>query len=727
MIFKNREILAWAGLAVVPFLVATVISLFQRYRIPHRLPASNRFASIGETAAPREPNQSPRQPRRRSWRRWIFVGSSYEVLLTVIALQYYLNPDVEEWRIRRELVRSGVAQPIDIEWSGRDAVLTGAIATRRLSIKASQAAVAIAGSGHVTNRLRIEVPESVGSNTEELGQIEVSIDTSYDDSDDSLREIDAILSLPQFETIQVSRGLTLPDLIARRYGVVSWRLPRSFSEVAAAVRRLNGLNGTQNIRPGELKLPVLPSRYPVRHPSAVRKARIQEPGFMDLVTSELTGALQGVRVSNSFRRVRSSRVVITVPFTRGTAEQTQRVPEAFLLRSKIRITFGSGGGTNGTGKLHQVLSGDHDTDRDAIVNALKMQKQRSATVFVLDAGWPDWDDYKNSLAELRNLVDRANDHYGLAAVNWERPMEKAEFDKIAPPEHCVEIQRSLQEFNDLDKNHAIKVIYVPLSRMQNDDQILLEILKVSMFRHKAGTRSLITEEDRAAYRKEAEEFAARVLRQLNPTELAMPDAPGLGGSELTYQKTWETDSSIVTAVWYLADLQSLRDSSVYFLNESWTVLKDRVHLEAPTESFGIVVAAVGDDETIEADGDNGGVDFARLARPATNVLAAIEAKAGSDQAECKSSKVVEDYLDKTMAAAFDGIVTDGDRGICGSSFSAPRIAWILALSEEIRTDQSRGDGRVWADSVQQRLVSAREQSPSHQWKKLYLHPLKILR
>jgi hypothetical protein len=748
MIFQNLDNLVLLFLAAAPILLLLGLWLFRRER--ERLLSRLLFALeelAEETHIPKElarllsTDDLNRQllkedskkllsaedlkrllrTRHLKVRRDLIVIVSYEVLLIVGVALFYFSPQAKVWRIRRELIRSGVSQPIGIEWSHGDAFLTGRIETRGLSMEVSRKAMQIVGQGHVTNRLQIETPLILGSDSEELGAAEVSVDTAYDDSPRSLQEVQAILSLPQFETINANGGSTLQSLIEQRYGILRTKLPKSFEALSTAIAKLNSLSNTGKLHPGTLKMPLLPARYATQVSRKGHAAPKNMQGFVNLITSGLNGALQRVDISESLRPIGSSRVVLNIPFTRGVAKQTQEVSKVLpfsILRSRMRVQFESVGSASGT--LHTTLS---DEDRDAIMKGLKLHNSRGATVFILDQGWPDEDDYRNSLAELRRLVDHANQFYKLDAVNWDTPMTHDEFYSTVPPQHSVEIQQSLQEFTGMDREHVVKVVYVPMSRKQNSDQILREMLKLYMIRRDVGTRRDLSQVEKEAYSKKATDFEARVLNQLSPTDPGMPDAPGWGDPKFPYQQTWETDSSIAAAVWYLAELESYQSptSSVYFLNESWTVLPDIVHFEAPDKSFGIVVAAVGNAPGMEVNGKLGEVEFARLATPANNVLAALDANAGDDQPECRSAMIAEADLYRTMAASFDGNVTEG---VCGSSFSAPRIAWILALSEAVRTDSP--DVRHWADSVQQKLIAARESGSWQQWKKVYLHPKRIL-
>jgi hypothetical protein len=82
--------------------------------------------------------------------------------------------------------------------------------------------------------------------------------------------------------------------------------------------------------------------------------------------------------------------------------------------------------------------------------------------------------------------------------------------------------------------------------------------------------------------------------------------------------------------WRLAELAAEQDKQdpVFFLNESWTVIHDKVELGSPGVSSGIVVAAAGNTPGKEVNSDTGKIDFARNATPAKDVLAALDTKPG---------------------------------------------------------------------------------------------------
>ena len=185
-------------------------------------------------------------------------------------------------------------------------------------------------------------------------------------------------------------------------------------------------------------------------------------------------------------------------------------------------------------------------------------------------------------------------------------------------------------------------------------------------------------------KKDAEDFATRTANSIESSDTVDLDRESeFHDVGFEVSPTMEDRiSAIVAAVWRLAELAAKQDkhNPVFFLNESWTVVPDTVELGSPGLSSGIVVAAAGNTPGKEVNSDTGKIDFARNATPANDVLAALDTKPGLNQPFCDSSQLNRDTLSMTMAAAYDGEAVDG--GLCGTSFSAPRIAWLLALGKQ---------------------------------------------
>jgi hypothetical protein len=633
-----------------------------------------------------------------------------EVLLISGIAIFYLSATMIEWRIRRNM-ESGIARSLDVSIIGGDAILKGPVPTDDLYVEASRTAAEIVGSGHVINRLQVEQPEILGEESDEIGEAQIEIDSLYDDSLESIRQITAVVNLPQFETVTVRRGVNLPQLIASRYGINLSKLPKSYGVVANKIKQLNN---PPDPTPGSLRIPILPARFKARANRMTARSRNQGQSIIGFEKNGIPfGSWLHVKVSLRPRLTLSSKVLLQIPFTRGTAVETQKSAGVELLQSSMTVRFASSGTTNSG---YKSLDGD---DSKAVIDALKRQARRQATVFVLDSGWPDESSYRSSIAELRKLVDTAINVYNLGKVQWvDAPYVPLPNDDKS--QHCVYIRNSLSEFTDLDSRHIVKVVYVPLDTKQNAQQILHEMLRLYIIRKSMLGYTQVDEDTKNA----AEKFATRTVDSIESGEPFDLEKSSSTKSDSRYRQRWRTNSAIVAAVWYLAELAAEQDAQnpVFFLNESWTVIPDTVELGAPEGvSSGILVAAAGNTLGKEVNTDTGKIDFAREATPAKNVLAVLDTKPGLNKPFCDSSQLSQDTLSITMAAAYDGEVVDGS--LCGTSFSAPRIAWLLALREATRTEELQQS--AWAGQLQQKLLAIRKQSSS-MFEGLYLHPKDLL-
>jgi hypothetical protein len=639
---------------------------------------------------------------------WLSTALLEVLLISGIAI-FYLSATMIVWRIRRNIVGSGIAHSLDISIIQGDAILKGPVSTEDMYIEASRTAAEIVGSGHVINRLQVEQPEILGAAIDQIGEAQIAVDTLYDDSPESIRQIETVVNLPLFETITLKRGASLRQLIASRYSIDLSKLPNSYEIVRHRIEWLNTFN-LPSPAPGSLRIPILPVQFTARGNRRTAPSRNRGQSIIGFEANGNLGSLLQVKVSLRPRLTLSRTVLLQIPFTRGNAVETQG--SARLLQSSMTIQFASSGATN---SVHKSLNED---DSKAVIDALKRQARRSATVFVLDSGWPDEVSYRSSVAEMRNLVDTAMNFYNLGKVQWV-DNNYVPLPKDDKSQHCVYVMNSLSEFTDLDSRHIVKVVYIPLDTKQNAQQILHEMLRLYRIRTLMQRDTQVGDDAK----KVAEDFATQSLNSIPADKPFDLEKPNSTSTVSQYRQRWGTNSAIVAAVWRLAELAAEQDKQnpVFFLNESWTVIPDTVDLGAPGVSSGIVVAAAGNTLGKEVNTDTGKIDFAREATPAKNVLAALDTKPGLNNPFCDSSQLNKDTLSMTMAAAYDGEVVDG--GLCGTSFSAPRIAWLLALKEATRTEDLQQS--EWAGRLQQKLLAIRKQSSS-MFEGLYLHPKDLL-
>jgi hypothetical protein len=608
------------------------------------------------------------------------------------------------WRIHHSLVRTGLPSDIQLVRVGHNVVLTGQVKTQGDYILASKKTAEIVGVGKVINALTIATGERVFDPNQRVGIIDIAIDTYYDDSSVSLQQIEAVLELPQFEQFSVATASTISDIIFDRYGFGVSDLPLSYALLERSILKRNALRSPQDLRAGSLKLPILPRRTPSFVHNAPATITHPQSGFTLFGLGGMVGF--NAEIGHSLNSIvteqpkSSSMFILQVPVTRATALETKGIANLpFTISSnKMSITFAAG---TQTPHAHTSLE---EADRIAVTNGLKLPMHRKPTVFILDSGWPDAATYSSSLEELHRLVDVAKTFYQLPKQSWADPL-------FVPPalddgsQHCVQIREALKEFTDLDTGHAVNVVYVPLSQAQNSSFLLGEILKLYYIRKLVGDKRQVD----GSILKGADSFATYALNTNTLKQIT-----GI---------TIDTEGAILEAVWSLAELAAQSDPQrpTFLINESWTVdpgMREDAHSGI---SAGIAIASVGNTPGQVVNADVGRVDFAGQCATTKSVIAVLDVKPNTGL-YCGSSRLDENLLDDSLAVGFDGEVLDG--GLCGSSFSAPRVAWILALEEATRSETLQRS--EWVVFIQHKLAGTRRQS-SDVWQHLYLHPADLLK
>ncbi len=315
---------------------------------------------------------------------------------------------------------------------------------------------------------------------------------------------------------------------------------------------------------------------------------------------------------------------------------------------------------------------------------------RKVRLFILDSGWPNPSAYKNSqndLFELLNsirakwLLPRSNRHAG---VSFKEPVN----------DHCKKVESSLEGMYELDPLRQIKVIYVPMTREQNADSILSEILFLHFiyqnrylfdFRLAAPSLEIIAE---------AEKDAKAVLDRL----------PGDAKGEEV-----KTDAALLSGLYEIANEGAGGESpaGIFFVNESWTVYTDTLDFNFAPEGYprGIAVAAAGNVPGLVVKIEKSALDFAQRCLPPQQVVTVVNMDSSGTQ-QCETSIVRDDKLTDTLAIGYDGHISNGE---CATSFASPRAAFFLSFLEATRTCSS--DRTTWLLGLQKRLLRSRSSKP----------------
>jgi hypothetical protein len=606
-----------------------------------------------------------------------------------------------------------------LRWKGDILVVSGTVPDYRTYELVSHRVSKIVGANYLVNEVIVPTHDEVEQQNKPMGTITIAVDTAYDDSDRSVKQVKAIVDLPQFEVYAATADQTLSSIILDRYRLGMSDLPRTFTILEQRIQELNGLSNPDTIKNGLLRIPVLPPRVQTLPVSgALPHGGFGSYGVVGSVAGYLGpciinvgGACAGsVAPSSAIRAVEDPTYVLSLPVTAGNVSDVQSSLAAFpSVVKSAKMTIDLAASSSTATELHKTLKTQEST---LLISTLQAQPRRKATVFILDDGWPDKDVYSKSIVELQSISDAIRDQFGMPHINL-KALDFVEPNGSTP--HSSHIRDSLQEFTERDKTNVVKVVYIPLSKAQNSTSILSELLRL-YFIVKMETLPTATPTATSDLMKEAaDKWTAEVLASIQ---------------DKYSDQHISTDWAIIEAVWTLADVVAFRSPGrdVFFINESWTVLPNTVSETHAGVSAGVVVAAVGNTPGKVVNSDTGGLDFARQCTSTRSVIAVLNVQPQQGLV-CGSSKVNDELLDDTFVSAYDGEVQSGpnergcldgdtDKCVCGSSFSAPRIAWMLALSEAMRT--SDREYTSWNVVLENKLRSLRTVSATP-WSGEYLH------
>jgi hypothetical protein len=543
--------------------------------------------------------------------------------------------------------------------------------------------------------------------------VRIHVDTTYDDTEDSLKLISKLIEKLPTRRVKLESGGTISKLILDEYGFGPSDLPKSYALLEAAILSRNELSKPEDAMPGEYSIPHVPKRAlrlfnknkllnfvsKIAYFSRSNLAMITdvaEPTSVEDV--EMVAAPQVFEAGRPAAQSTVDDLEIPAAVAQDILEDEfmATIATGFNLPMTVDLASASGETSSPQDTPHPALN---EEERQLIRNMLATEAQRDVLVFIADTGWPDDATYIQSRHNLRDVLGFIWKQY------FDRDLPSSPNPKpFATPshKHCQIIERSLGEFRELDPTNRIKIVYVPMTKEQDGAPVLIELLQTSyLIDHLRGKPGKVPDDVVKRARKAAEKVVAE-----------------------NFPSKWEgqevkTDKAVLDALLRVGDKYAEKKQSLFFLNESWTVPIEELFVAYPSLLDGAVIAAVGNSM------ENVNVslrDFAQRSVRNKDTLAVMNMnREGSLQ--CLSSRIDERDIDDAFAVAFDGRVSGSDSE-CGTSFAAPRVAWLLAMAEAIRRDQL--EPSRWSILLHQRLVNARDANVTG-FGKLWLSPTRFLR
>jgi hypothetical protein len=533
----------------------------------------------------------------------------------------------------------------------------------------------------------------------------IRVDTAYDDSDDSVALIQSIVTqLPTGRAV-LEKGTTLSQFVLRQYGFGPSDLPRSYAVVEQAILSENQWSKPEDAKAGPITIPLLPRRALINFNP--RKALNSVPKiwvlggirakFFDAREARDFASTSSTRLDENRLASQSELINVATPISSVAQLMTDPIlskyANAFDYPIAVRLASDSLCKTDFQDDDHHVLT---DDERKLMSQLLTKDTQRDAIVFVMDTGWPNKTAYDESRTQLWNFLDsfwRRN--FGLGLPHGPYAEQYSDPSNL----HCRCIDRALREFKQIDPSQHVKIIYVPMTREQDGGSVITDFLQTSYLYEWENMKHVLPPND---VLKISRQFAEDAVSKKFPTQWS--------GDEVT------TDKSLLDAVMLLSDEYADMRNTFLFINESWTVSHKEYYIRWPAPLHGAVLAATGNSESNVSDPMLDFADRSTLARDTIAVMN-LDPVAGT---VCSSSFIDEGDIDTAMAIGYDGTIS---ADICGTSFAAPRVAWVLAADEATRKLPVKP--QKWSATLQARLSSIRDPN-SKKYLRLWLRPGRLL-
>jgi hypothetical protein len=317
------------------------------------------------------------------------------------------------------------------------------------------------------------------------------------------------------------------------------------------------------------------------------------------------------------------------------------------------------------------------SDAQLLSSRLNVASGPQPVVVIMDDSFPDNAEYLAAKAYVSAMSKRIRSAYGAGSHSY-----LVSTPGIAPgltgPQtmlypsagtHASVIKHSLKEFVALDRNKRVTVLYLPLSATQLEAiPLLKEILFLSEICKTVGRArggSSLGDDMTKAIKEQVDRLVAA-----NPKTFSVSALQTLNGQPIYVT----TDSLLLEAVATVLQHDADLTGRPFMLSFSWT--KDEPSTTYfPENGLGLKFTAAGnhEDDALSANFIERELDYA--ARATGKSFVAVMNSTGGTR--CPSNIYDDTGLD-VLSVAYPG---DAVQGFCGTSFSTPRVAWLLAARE----------------------------------------------
>jgi len=529
------------------------------------------------------------------------------------------------------------------------------------------------------------------------------VDTRYGVTDKANAQFDALLS-SSIERIYVVKPYdSLQKIFSNLFGIGPTATPTEYQKLERRVVERNRLVRGDKITAGQnLWLPDLPPKqYKKQDPwnPFYGQPRVSMGPLLADVKSGLAyslnkSAFTAIPKITDDNRLASPYVVQWRWVPQSTAkEEVANSPEVlktFAMSGDIFISFPDKRYSSG---FQEEIQPDLDYLKGLLA---RRQPEHQIVLFVLDDSWPDQTTFLASRDFFIEAGDRIRKSFHLGPPEWDAGLLKPKIEttplfqcddddqyKKKRGCHARRVDISLNPFTEISSK--VKVVYLPLFLEQKWSlQLWHEILLIA---HTAVEKGASLE-DKQDPQKDIIDAARKRVNEL--IKLFPPYAT---------IDVAQSDQSAVICLLKFAHLYALSTGHPCFLSMSWIVPKYSFYFGPDADIMVASVAAVGNELDVDIMKEKVLLAYRAKEFPG-DVLAVMDVHPDGKR-DCSSSwKVDED--EEFYGLAYSGLLPD--KG-CGTSFSTPRVAWLLALREAYNPPVSTDHCRNWFSRYRRYLLT----------------------
>jgi len=494
--------------------------------------------------------------------------------------------------------------------------------------------------------------------------IQIKLDTDRLRNEDGNNLIDHLTDILPPTIINTKEGDTVSDLIVHYYGIGTTR-PNAAAILEGKILKYNNLNRPEDLPVGAVLTPSLPS---LKSDLYTDRGQVSCVQYSTLETTKINTANGNIAYADKKTMFVQNKTPIAKiiqfeadEYVLSKLERYQDIRNnATMLEGNISINLAL--------QQTEILNPSPmltltEEERNLISQLLYASATRSVYLFIQDTGWPSESAYKSSYKHLFHIMDEAWSQGLKRQSPYPRTISTFQ---LPTNHHCIDIEASLKEFTSLDTNDRINIIYLPLTKEQGASQLLTELFQLYYLINQTS--------DVIALNELSQDQIAQAKKNASATVKSLPDR--WSGNQI------QTDVAAICAPLELSFWLGKKNHQFSFFNQSWTTPYRKIKVNFPSPLYGVVVAAVGNESTnYNIFDDNHLPDFAERCQGYPDTIGVLNVHRNI-QLDPSSSDVRGIFADQAFVAGFDGTVVPG---INGTSFAAPRVAWLLAAHEVLRS------------------------------------------